>query len=254
MKKLIAIYNLWDGEELLEGSIKCIRPYVDEIIVIVQEQSNWGVTDQSGLIACIDLLSRAKIDAYYIYEPSLLLSAQDNEKLKRNFGLEKAKRLGATHYILMDVDEYYDSTDFAIAKIVVVENDYDSTFCKVQTYFKKPTWQISPIGTLYVPFICKLRADTQVGFYELPMEVDPTRQPNYFGIPYLFKQDELVMDHYSHVRKNYERKLANSSARVNWMDYSDLLKRYNEFKIGNRIPFYDNSEIIEVENKFGITI
>ena len=48
--KLGVSYNLFDGEELLENSIKCIRDSVDHISVVYQSTSNFGEksTDPSG--------------------------------------------------------------------------------------------------------------------------------------------------------------------------------------------------------------
>jgi len=40
--KLAAIYNLWDGEELLLGSMKCLKDHVDLFIIVWQEVSNFG--------------------------------------------------------------------------------------------------------------------------------------------------------------------------------------------------------------------
>ena len=35
-------YNLFDGEELLEYSIQTIKPFVDYIVVVAQEKSNYN--------------------------------------------------------------------------------------------------------------------------------------------------------------------------------------------------------------------
>ena len=40
--KLGISYNVFDGEELLEKSILCIRDQVDFISVVYQEKSNFG--------------------------------------------------------------------------------------------------------------------------------------------------------------------------------------------------------------------
>jgi len=43
--KLAAIYNVWDGLELLPHSLRSIRSQVDCIIVVWQGRSNWGEYD-----------------------------------------------------------------------------------------------------------------------------------------------------------------------------------------------------------------
>jgi hypothetical protein len=40
--KLAAIYNAWDGVELLKGSMNCLKDGVDIFIVIYQDVSNYG--------------------------------------------------------------------------------------------------------------------------------------------------------------------------------------------------------------------
>jgi len=40
--KLAAIYNVWDGVELLHGSIECIKDHVNQIIIVWQNVSNIG--------------------------------------------------------------------------------------------------------------------------------------------------------------------------------------------------------------------
>ena len=42
--KLGVAYNVFDGEELLEYSIKSIKAFVDFIVVVAQETSNYGNT------------------------------------------------------------------------------------------------------------------------------------------------------------------------------------------------------------------
>ena len=48
--KLGVSYNLFDGEELLEGSIKQIRSEVDYISVVYQEVSNFGESCDKNLL------------------------------------------------------------------------------------------------------------------------------------------------------------------------------------------------------------
>ena len=40
--KLAAIYNVWDGEEHLLGSMKCLTGHIDLFIIVFQRVSNFG--------------------------------------------------------------------------------------------------------------------------------------------------------------------------------------------------------------------
>ena len=56
--KLGVSYNIFDGEELLENSIKSIRENVDYISVVYQEVSNFGNPCDENLIPLLnDLLN-----------------------------------------------------------------------------------------------------------------------------------------------------------------------------------------------------
>jgi CRP-like cAMP-binding protein len=54
--KLGISYNLFDGEELLEGSIKQIRQHVDYVSVVYQTISNFGNTCSPELIRLLEKL------------------------------------------------------------------------------------------------------------------------------------------------------------------------------------------------------
>ena len=60
-------YNIFDGEEVLEGSIKQIRDQVDFISVVYQTKSNFGNTADSNLVPLLEnLKSRGLIDKLYL--------------------------------------------------------------------------------------------------------------------------------------------------------------------------------------------
>ena len=61
--KLGISYNLFDGEELLESSIKSVRNSTDHINVIYQKISNWGEPCSKNLEDLLsDLVKRKLID------------------------------------------------------------------------------------------------------------------------------------------------------------------------------------------------
>ena len=61
------------------------------------------------------------------------------------------------------------------------------------------------------------------------------------------------MHPFSWVRKDINSKLDNAAAKVNWLDKIDEFKeRYNNFKLGDKFPYYPNHEIVETEDVFNL--
>ena len=133
--KLGVSYNVFDAEELLEGSIRQIRDHVDYISVIYQKVSNFGNPCNESL-EC--LLRRMKesglVDTVVCYRP-VKTSGTRNELYKRNAGLTLSRRHGCTHHMSMDCDEYYKTNEFVSLKNRIIKEGFDSSFCQMQTYY-----------------------------------------------------------------------------------------------------------------------
>ena len=81
--KLGISYNVFDGEELLEDSIKQIKSEVDYISVVYQTKSNLGNECNKTLVDLLEtLLSNKLIDHIEEYEP-FGMSPHTNEIKKR---------------------------------------------------------------------------------------------------------------------------------------------------------------------------
>ena len=97
--KLAAIYNVWDGEELLPASMQSVAEGVDLFIIIYQTESNYGEyhnpLDKLGVQDYI--LSQSCVIEKY--DPIVNRGGMFNEKRKRNLGLEIAKAYGVTHFL-----------------------------------------------------------------------------------------------------------------------------------------------------------
>lgn len=244
MARLAAIWNVWDGDELLFHSIKQIREHVDEVIVVYQNQSNYGEIYHPEIPSHL-------CDYIIHYKPQLHFSGTLNETAKRNIGLDKAKELGCTHFILMDNDELYDTNEFKYYKDLIYYNNCESSACRLYTYYKYPTIQITPLEDYYVPFICKLNPTTRLGYYgSYPVITDPTRQSNHHKD--FYKINIPLMHHYSWVRKDIERKIRNSSARMAFKNKDQIIKEFNDFEKTGELAFYQGHSWIEVQDKFGI--
>lgn len=234
--KLTAIYNVWDDWDLLSYSVKAIEPLVDGIIIVASEKSNYGHKSP------IPNEWRSKI---VLYEPAPGRSPRENETAKRNHGLELAKRVGYTHFLTMDADEFYEPEPFLKAKeIFHVKQNLAGLVCLCQTYFKSPQLTIG-LDTTLVPFIHKLTDHIKHGFnraYPFAWEghsirIDPTRSLNiHSGV----EKIDLVMHHYSWVRKDYEKKIKNSTARQN-LERSCILKDLVEAKEGYFVEYYQKT-------------
>jgi hypothetical protein len=239
--KLAAIYCAWaDGLDLLPYSVYNIYPVVDKVIIIWSERSNTGQFRE------------------FIFDPIQenvsLFQFEGSETEKRNFGLQKAKEHGFTHFLMMDSDEFYLQEDVIREKELVESNNINGLVCRLKVLFKKPTLCVDD-HTL-VPFIHKLFHNTQTGNYkDYPFaydsagnaHIDPTRRINCFD---RIEMSEVIMYHASWIRSDFNLKIENSAARNNLKKssiYRDLEKagpgKYNEFY---------RSELKECENIFNI--
>lgn len=252
MSKLAAIYNVFDGEELLEGSILQIRSSCEVVIAVVQKISNEGEHYEGGYTTCLRLQEQQLIDVLILFEPHKA-TAQQLEKEKRQRGLEEAKKLKCTHFLHIDCDEYYDMLEFAAAKKYSLESNLSGTALYIQTYYKYPHWQLTGLEAYYVPFIHQLTQTSTCGSLDYPCKVDPTRSINLQGDFELLPADLCVMHHYSWVRANIDRKISNSSAKAYLTKhYHNMIAEYNSAKPGDVLQHWPNQPISVVENTFKI--
>lgn len=248
--KLAAIYNVWDGVELLKGSMDCLHGHVDLFIIVYQDVSNFG--EQYDPLPEMILPESDNI-ILVKYTPQQFTIGAKNETEKRNTGIEIAKKEQCTHFILMDCDEYY--TDFGAAKQQYIAIGLPGSVCRIMTYFKKPTLRLQNPDNYYVPFIHRLTQHTWTGCSNYPYYVDPTRRIKCAGWEMqLYEVIEInsYMHHFSWVRKDIGRKVRNSSARKN-IERSQLMQDYNSPELGAGFFLKDYRQpLVEVDDVFGI--
>lgn len=250
--KLAAIYNVWDGVELLYGSMKCLKDDVDVFILVWQDISNFG--EHYNPINYFNIPDFGCEVLLVKYEPTGHFGTI-NEVLKRNLGLQYAKQEGCTHFLHMDCDEYYE--DFGTMKRQFMESGAKGSVCKILTYFKKPTLRLEAEDNYYVPFMHELKESTFAGAKNYPYYADPTRKIQQLYVP-IDESNVILMDmpmhHFSWVRKDIERKARNSSAKKN-IERSQLLQDYysDETKAGYFLKDY-GQKLVEVDDLFGINI
>ncbi len=258
--KIGVSYNLFDGEELLESSIKSIRKNVDYISVVYQTMSNFGNPCSKGLVPLLEKLEKdGLIDELFMYKPTLNKGGHYNEIRKRNLGLYISEGAGCTHHMAMDSDEFYTDGQFNFIKEEMLKGDFDSSACQMTTYYKNPIHRLDPKEEYYVSLLFKIRSGVEyVMGKPFPVLVDPTRRMD-AGICKIFTREEIEMHHMSYVRKDIKKKVTNSSAKVNFEAWiPEFLDYFNKWEYGKdalmpgRPPGRYN--IVEVENIFNINV
>ena len=123
--KLGISYNLFDGEELLETSIKSVRKSAYHISVVYQLISNSGEKRSDDIVSLLkDLKKRHLIDEFSLFETDATKPANVNERNKRLVGLKIARKAGCTHYLSLDVDEFYHYDEIEKAKLFIERKNY----------------------------------------------------------------------------------------------------------------------------------
>lgn len=234
--RLALIYSVWDDYELLSYSIKNMKPLVDGIIVIYSNTSNYG-----ELSTIPDYALPGYVTGYN-WEPDLNMPPIFNETAKRNFGIDKARQAGYTHFLIIDSDEFYEHGPFRKAKESFRE-DLSGLVVRSQVYFASPRLTIG-LDTTLVPFIHRMTDTIKCEFnrkYPFAWEnlrtirIDPTRSLSInSGVE---MNEEVIMHHYSWIRKDYEKKIRNSTARDN-ITRSTIMNDLLQAKTGYFCEFY----------------
>ena len=250
--KLAAIYNVWDGLELLEHSIKSIRNQVDVVIVVWQQWSNWGEKNPDTWNHVERLQDSGLMDYRINMEPDpgrmSTQYAMKFETAKRQAGIDKAVELGCTHFIGMDADEFYKEEEFAYGKKYIAQLHKQYHFAvPIRVYYKESTLCLDKLDDTFVPFICPLPATT--GLRKTNLLIDPTRRTaeTYQQMPV------VIMHHMSWVRKNgIQGKLRNSTARKN-IYKPELIEEYENAEEGTVLKhIYQGRKLVRVKNEFSI--
>ncbi len=245
MNKLASIYNVWDGCELLKHSIDSIKEGIDLFIIVYQTESNWG-EKYDPLPEILEATKHVKT-IISLYTPTEK-SGFNNEKAKRNLGIELAKSFNCTHFLNIDTDECYQN--FTEAKDLYFKSGKKGSACRIYTYFKLPTLRFETEDGYFVPFIHELLPNTESGVNPYPYYVDPTRRINCSDVILL----DIHMHHYSYIRKDIMRKVNNSSARNNIAN-GTVVEDYNNPNVAPGFYVRDFAKkLIEVPNYFCISI
>ena len=154
--KLAALYTVFNGLELLEGSIDQINNDVDVIVIGWQKVSHYGQPSSEVEPFVNKLKRKYKKVVLYEFKPRGG-NTKAEERRKHNLMIREAQLKDCTHFFFSATDHYFDTEQFREAKVKAKQ--YDVTASKMYTYFKSPKWRLSPIETYYMPFICKLKVN-----------------------------------------------------------------------------------------------
>ena len=250
--KLGISYSVWDGEELLEASIKSVRENADYINVVWQKKSWHGIDcDENLEILLMQLKGKGLIDEIIFFEPDFNLTPQQNEVNKRNLGLKAVIKAGCSHFLMMDCDEFYDQEEFKAAKEFIYKRFITHSACIIEDYFAV-NYRSTVVGKYYVPFIYRVNSKSKTDVKantNLFCHIDATRKIAIKLFNRCWFAHNLIMHHYTGVRKNKKRKLENSSASLNSDSINSFLNAYDE---NNYKEMLKDGRLVYVENKFNI--
>lgn len=255
--KLGVIYTVFNGLELLEGSIRQILDHVDQIVIVYQTVSNRGNSDphvEPFVMRLMEKIGDRKIMAIP-FTPNLKIGTKENERAKFNVGLEILKDLKCTHFMLSAVDHYYYPNEFKAAREKAEAGDWDVTLTQLYTYYKYPTWQITPIEDTFMPLICKLHPNSRYDVTRWSYLVDPAVRVLPSNTFYLYPQEEIMLHHYSVIREDVRNKFNNAAASSRWGDKAGVyLNEYLNYDLKENpgLHYFGGRKVIEVPNYFGI--
>ncbi len=253
--RLFALYTLFNGVDQLNRSLRTIIPHLDGIIFGVQQISNTGNPIDKIDVDEINKV-RHTFSAHIVnYETDLSLNPKENERRKHQAMINEARDRGATHFVLLAGDHIYKRSEFKSAKEYVrIYPSIDVSLTKMYTYFKHPTWQLDPPEEYYMPFICKIYADTRVvAENNYPVIVDPSVRVKPANTFYQFNESEIMLHHFSMVRKDIISKFRNAAAAQNWPNkIAEFIGEYNDYDIkkNSGIQYFKERKIKIVPNYF----
>ena len=219
-------YSVFDGEELLESSLKSIRDSVDYINVVYQQHSWYGNPADPKLLPLLKRLQKlGLIDELIEYVPNYKMRAGKQEVQKRNIGLKYAKKHGIDYFMCMDTDEFYVAQELENAKRYIIKYGITHSFCPIVAYVSPTRRCLSPVSNSVqlfsrVGFLSKLKRNS----HNVAL-VDPTRQLNHIPFAKYFVLPNIEMHHMTGFRKDMDKKLKNSSGGINTLKANDVLKR-----------------------------
>lgn len=232
--------------------MKQIRPFVDEVLIVKQQVSNRGQQMRPE-----DFEALINLDASIIsFEPILSLNIKENERRKLQAAIDWAKQRKFTHFILLATDHFYLPSEISAAIELYKQNPVDVTATRMYTYYKYPTWRLTPIEDYVMPFICRIYPETLVTkSNNYPFRTDPSVRITPANTFRLFEQNEIMLHHFSMVRKDISHKFNNAAASINWKEkIPAFIDEYNNYDIKENpgVSYFGGRKIEVVKDGFKI--
>jgi hypothetical protein len=226
-------YSVFDNEELLEYSINSIRNSVEEITVLFQNVSNHGLKASEELQELLLTLKNKKlIDNLVLFNPNLSISAPLNELTKNQISYELSKNKKMDYHMLLACDEFYFEKDMSYFKSLLKESPVDIVTSYMYTYYKSSKYRFKQLDNYVVPIFHKVYSDNRNFAINAPapLIIDPMRKMDYQSCVCLSKETPY-MHHLSFVRKDFRKKLENSSAKSSFVnDIDKMVEHYLNWK------------------------
>jgi hypothetical protein len=216
-------YNVFDGTETLEQSVRSIRPYAEYISVVLQVTSNYGEKISEFDMGTIqELKVKNLIDEIVIYQPEIFedkLQGTLNEINKRQLGFNLSVENGCDVHMSIDTDEIYEPDQLHYALWRFNTSNYTTAICNHRQYVLNSSWELAKPEGGFVTLFEKIRDGKYDIAAKLPFPVDPTRVIKSKRNKILrFYRFEVEMHHLTMVRRDILKKYRNSSAGVSHID------------------------------------
>lgn len=260
--KLSATINFFDGEELLEHCIRCIRPSVEHISIVWQSVSNFGHPISAEAMDALARIRRSgDVDVLEHYEPDLTQPPHMNELEKRRIGFRLAREANMTHGLLMDADEFYAPEEMAWARDYIAQHGIDYSTVSLYRYVQEPIYRSAmPMATV-CSFITRLTSRL-VHEYRIDIHpeenIDATRAPIVpRGRYHFFPPERIAMHHMTGLRRNFSSKVTNSTRNEDPLQSVKLRREVSliqEWMPENSLVIGDEKrlQMIVVPDRFGL--
>lgn len=239
----------FEGTEHIKNITHEIRPYVDEIVVCLQDVSYTGISidkyDIEEVERCVAAGLVDKI-VWYSFTHDDVTNAKNNVKndidWPRYLECEKRNKLlgileddNCSHALIMDSDEYYDGREFSHVKNYI-DNEPDThvTYVQYVNYWKDYRHYIAWSFKTYVPFITEIGYRFSFGAKHLRHNTDKTR---IYGMKENDKYSvinwkSIKMHHLSWIRLDIEKKIRSWSSLkyFNQKEVDFVIEKYKTWK------------------------
>jgi hypothetical protein len=250
--KIAACYSVFNGRELLNPSIAQIVDYVD-LIIIAWQNTGWNGKPDPGIEYFINQYKGRDKFITVKFDCNPNINPKANEILKHNLLLDTARENGCTHFFMSATDHFYLPEQFEKWKEHAA--DYDVTFTSMFTYYKYPTWQLTPIEDYLMPWIMKIHTESKFQkLSDFPAHIDPSIKLNTCSKFYIYNENQIMLHHMSMVRYNMADKFNNSASRFRWgaEKANEYLQEFLNYDIETNpgIQYFQGRKIKVVPNYF----